>query len=316
MFCDIERLNEADRALAADVDSVVSKARPDIPILNRPNAALRRYDLLATLHQNGLNPFRAYRLTETSTPERFPVFLRYENDHTGATTGLLKSQHELDRAIVRVLIRGHDLRDLIIVEFIDTSTASGIFTKYSAYRVGNAIVPRGAELSRSWVVKFGAGVRNPAQASLSFDYVRDNPHEHLLVKRFDMGRIGYGRIDYSMLGDSMLTWEINTNPTIMSKRVNTHPTSLDRQELFLARVGAAFDALETSSIDPSPVSLSDVDQHLRIECRQRSPSTPSRRQRFGRKYKRWLDAPVRAVEVLAMPLQDRIIDRWRRSSNR
>jgi len=312
IFGDIERLTASDRALAGDVARVVSETRPDIPILNNPTTTLRRYDLLTALHQDGLNPFRAYRLTDTFTPERFPVFIRYENDHTGATTGLLHSQRELERAIVRVLIRRHDLRDLIIVEFVDTSNASGLFAKYSTFKVGDVVVPRGVELSTEWVVKFAVGVKSPAQASAAFDYVRDNPHEHLLERRFDVGQIGYGRIDYAIMGNSVVTWEINTNPTIMSTLENTHPSSIDRQELFVSLLGAAFDALEAEALDPSPIVLGDVSEQLRQDVRKATGTPASTSQRLGRKYRRWLKPTAGLAEIVAIPFQNQILDRWRR----
>jgi hypothetical protein len=48
---------------------------------------------------------------------------------------------ELDKALLALRIRGYDREDLLVVEFCDTSDADGIFRKYAAFRVGNAIIP-------------------------------------------------------------------------------------------------------------------------------------------------------------------------------
>lgn len=312
IFADIERLTATDRELAADVERVVATSRPDIPILNRPTHTLRRYDLLSVLYEGGLNPFRAYRLTDTTTPDRFPVFLRYENDHTGATTGLLHTQRDLDRAIVRAWIRQHNLRDLIIVEYVDASNASGLFAKYSAYRVGEVTVPRGLNLSTDWVVKWQGSIKNDDTQSIALDYVRNNPHEHLLKAPFDVGGIGYGRIDYSMIGGSVVTWEINTNPMIMSPRLDAPPASFAREELFLSLFSTALDSIIPEALDDSPVSLSGVSSRLRNAARGQSPTARSSIQRFGRRHKQRLEPVVRALEIASVPFERGILDRWKR----
>ena len=73
---------------------------------------------------------------------RFPVFVRRASEHDGNVTGLLRDHRELDQAIVRALLAGIELEDVLIVEFCDTSHGSNRFRKYSAFRVGDRIIPR------------------------------------------------------------------------------------------------------------------------------------------------------------------------------
>lgn len=314
IFADIERLTPTDRELAKDVERVIADTRPDIPMLNSPTRTLRRYDLLRELYDRGLNPFRAYRLTDTTTPVRFPVFLRYENDHTGATTGLLHSQQDLNRAIVRARIRQHNLRDLIIVEYVDVSNGTGLFEKFSAFRVGDVIVPRGRNFSTDWVVKFGGSIENEETQAMALDYVRNNPHEHLLDAPFDTGHIEYGRIDYSMIGDSVVTWEINTNPMMMTTRRTTHPMSVPRSSFFLSRFGAALGRVTPEDLDSTPISLSGVTPQLRVSSHDQPGRARSFAQSFGRRHKRLLEPAVRAVELASVPFERRILARWKRES--
>jgi hypothetical protein len=111
IFSDIERLGRSEREAAGRLRDAIVAQYPGRAILNDPLHTLRRYDLLTTLADQDLNPFRAYRLTNMIRPDRFPVFLRRENEHTGSISGLLTSQDELDRAIVRAIVRGFDPRD-------------------------------------------------------------------------------------------------------------------------------------------------------------------------------------------------------------
>lgn len=134
VFTDIERLTDADRVLAAHVRRIASEADPDLVILNDPVDTAARFAFLEEAAQQLGNPVRAYRVSERTRPQRYPVFVRYEDDHTGATTELVHSAKELDRALVECVLRGHDLRRLLIVEFVDTrwSRASTSSTRHSS----------------------------------------------------------------------------------------------------------------------------------------------------------------------------------------
>ena len=51
-------------------------------VLNHPTTSMRRYELLRTLFERGDSSFNVYRLTECRQPQRWPVFIREENEHT------------------------------------------------------------------------------------------------------------------------------------------------------------------------------------------------------------------------------------------
>ncbi len=48
------------------------------------------------------------------------------------------------------------------------------------------------------------------------DYMRTNPHENELLAIFNLARIDYGRIEYSLYNGRIQVWEINTNPSVLS----------------------------------------------------------------------------------------------------
>src|SRR3546814_7389833 len=88
IFSDLERLATDDLERTSRIWRKLSSQDSSLRLLNHPLRACRRYELLRQLHQQGTNDFNVYRVTERRRPKRFPVFLRIENDHDGAITGL------------------------------------------------------------------------------------------------------------------------------------------------------------------------------------------------------------------------------------
>ena len=104
---------------------------------------------------------------------------------------------------------------LLIEEFCDTRDASGLYRKYSAFAIGERIVPRHVFFSRDWLLKAPQLVAQELVAE-ELAYVRDNPHEAALREIFALARITYGRIDYALKDGRVQVWEINTNPQLLS----------------------------------------------------------------------------------------------------
>ena len=153
IFADLERLTSAQSELMAEVRDQLAAAGDGIRLLNHSTRSLRRFALLRELHEAGPNRFRAYRASEALDAVRFPVFLRRAGEHDGNVTGLLRDHREIEQAIVRALLSGIELGDVLIVEFCDTSQGSKRFRKYSAFRVGDRIIPRHLIFSEKWMLK-------------------------------------------------------------------------------------------------------------------------------------------------------------------
>ncbi len=169
-FSDLERLGSEELERAAELHQRLTEVEPPVRILNRPLRSKRRYELLDLLHRERINDFRAYRLEETWNPRRFPVFLRLENQHNGPETGLLNTPGEVETEIARLWLKGVPLRDVLIVEFVDTSDSRGLFRKYGAFVVDGQIVPRHLYFSRTWAFK-------------EFDLLEpENPHQAALAE--------------------------------------------------------------------------------------------------------------------------------------
>jgi hypothetical protein len=220
VLADLELLTDTERERAA------ARAREladrGCRVLNHPTRSLRRFALLRTRYEHGQSRFNVYRLADAAAVERYPVFLRAENDHLGALTSLLSTPAELDAAVVRLRRTGVSLDATIIVEFADTADATGLYRKYSAFIVGDRIVPRHVFFSRDWHVKSWQLV-NAELLGEELAYLDTNPHERELRAIFTAARIDYGRIDYGLAPGGLEVWEINTNPTIVWPSVERRP---------------------------------------------------------------------------------------------
>ena len=240
IFADLEVLPPRYLQMAAEVWNQLSIAGPRVRLLNNPAKVLRRYDLLRTLNEIGVNRFRAIRASESSERLRFPVFVRRQDEHTGSLTGLLRTREELRGALRYLRLRGHGSRNLLVVEFCDTADATGVFRKYSAFIVGGEILPRHLLFSRGWLVK-QPDLADAVFAQEQLAFLERNPHELWLRRIFRLASIDYGRIDYGLMGSEPQVWEINTNPTVRK---------------LTPRLTSAFEAIDCATDDRSPIPIS------------------------------------------------------------
>ena len=232
IFSDIERMTPMVARRAARAWKTISELGGDARILNHPTRSMRRYELLRTLFERGDNAFNAYRLVECRRPQRWPVFIRDEHQHSKSLTPLLHTPEELDAAVAEIFARGMTREDKLVVEFCDTQDEQGQFYVYTALLIGERVIPRSLVTSRHWVVHTRVSVKTPEVVEKERHYVETNPHERQLRDIFGLARIEYGKIDYAVLGDRLQVWEINTNPKVLS-----HPEQVDveRKTIFSQR---------------------------------------------------------------------------------
>jgi hypothetical protein len=214
VFAELDRLSEAEQELVTIACERLAAANGNARVLNHPRQALLRHDLLKAAYDVGLNRFRAWPASAVSSTLRYPVFVRFANQHTGNLTPLLDSRRALDKALASLMGARLRLRDLLVVEFCDTKDANGVYRKYSAYKIGDRIVPRYLECSREWMVKWDWRIFDRERADEERRFLETNPHEAWIREIFRLARIDYGRVDYGVLDGAPQAWEINTNPTI------------------------------------------------------------------------------------------------------
>lgn len=214
IFADIERLSAANAGELARLWETLH-ADPNRRLLNHPTRSMKRYELLRSRYQAGLNDFNVYRLVGDEQPQRWPVFVRNENDHDGPLSPLLFDARELQAYDRKAQLAGEPRELRLVVEMCDTRDQTGLARKYSAFRVAGAIVPRHVFFSqRRWSIK-EQDLVTPELLEEERRYLDGNPHEAELRQIFDAARIDYGRIDYALKDGRIQVWEINTNPMLV-----------------------------------------------------------------------------------------------------
>jgi hypothetical protein len=255
IFTDLERLDPAHMELARQAWNTL-EAAGNCVLLNNPHQVLRREPMLRVLSQTGRNPFSVHGVNEDFKTIRFPAFIRVHNSHDGAMTELIHSAADLKESPKKIRAEGARDEDLLIVEYTDTSDSDGVFRKYGAFRVGDRIIPRHVLLSRKWMLKYPDLV-DEMTVEEERRYLEENPHEAELRQIFDLARIDYGRIDYGVLNGRVVTWEINTNPTIIVPPERLTESRKPLQEIFMTAFAAALEKLdEGAGGDPIPFTVS------------------------------------------------------------
>lgn len=239
LFTDLERLTSAEckrvEALADRIRAAGGR------VMNEPSNVLRRYDLLRSLHGAGFNSYTVHRLDDKDAI-RYPVFVRREREHNGPLTELLHTPEELQAGVAKVQGAGKHDNDLLIVEYEDTAGADGLYRKYSAMRIGDRIIPRHVLFGKTWVGKL-LDVINDATVAEEDAYLAQNPHEVELRRIFEFAKIDYGRIDYAMRDGRIVTWEINTNPQLVSRPDKCGAKRLAGQAMSSAAITKEFESL-------------------------------------------------------------------------
>lgn len=250
IFSDLERLTSSELAMAAGVADQLAAARPELRILNHPRHVLLRYDLLRTLKQRGLNDFAAFRV-EDAQRANFPVFVRHEHTHVGSLTPPIETVAEVRSAVHTLVRRGADPARLLAVEFCDTADAGGVYRKYSAFMIGDQVIPRHEIFGRTWVMKLPM-LDNDALLAEEREYLDRNPHAAWIRSVFSVAGIQYGRMDYGVKDGRPQAWEINTNPMILLAPNRYASRHLPQQQRFARLLPAAFDAIDRHGSDAEP----------------------------------------------------------------
>ncbi len=214
IFSSLDQLTAGELEALGAMHARLAQLNPPPRLLNDPSRSLIRSELLQRLADQGLNSFRAYGADQLDAVRAYPVFIRENRGHNGSLTELLESEKELHKALLALRIRGYHREDLLVVEFCDTSDANGVFRKYAAFRVGNAILPCHLMTSRDWSVKHGSTETTLQTLQEELAFHEHNPFEPWLRGVFSLAGIEYGRLDFASLNGRPQAWEINTNPTL------------------------------------------------------------------------------------------------------
>jgi hypothetical protein len=221
VFADLERLGEGDLDRAETIHQRICAADPRLLVLNHPRRTLRRYDLLERLAASGVNSYRAYRVTDGFIPQRFPIFLRGENDHNGPLSGLIWTIEEYRTNLRKLAVFESD-KNVLAVEFLDYRDAEGRYVKFGAIVVGSTIWTNHALFSHQWMIK-GTDIVDKTVIALEHRLQAEQPHAALLRPAIDIAGAQYGRADYCIVNGRAQLFEFNTNPNFFGGARRDHP---------------------------------------------------------------------------------------------
>lgn len=259
IFADLDRLKAPQLGHAAKIANVMRSDAPGAKVLNHPARFRQRFGLLDTLWHAGLNPFRAYRLDQRLPDSiRFPVFLRAEDGAAGPISDLIYNRAALEQLIASLPSLGIPLRGHMLVEYCNVKDSDGHFRKYSAFRVEDKILSHHIQWSGGWIVKRDFMNLTPDLIDEELGYVMKNPHEDALMQIFDVAGADFGRIDYGLVNGRIVTFEINSNPTLPRRTARNQ--RLERHKVILPRLISAFMAIACTPAGSGFVDLPDIDR--------------------------------------------------------
>jgi hypothetical protein len=249
IFTDLERLTPWELRVASEAYRVLS-SDGRCRILNNPARVMTRYELLRSLRAEGINSFDVIRGDERRWPEKYPVFVRHEQDHGAPLSrDLWKNRQELQAALERVRMEGTPMRGLLIVGYAGEPFDGPWFRKLNSFRVGNAVFAHHVVVEDNWNVKYGQqGVKFPEEFKLfEQKFVSEKWYADVVGRAFSVAGIEYGRADFGIVDNRLEIYEINTNPHISADPGSPSPTRRTTLAMATKKFCEALAALDQSN---------------------------------------------------------------------
>ena len=217
IFTDHERLSAYELTLAARV--AFHLERGGARVLNHPARVLRRFDLLRTLKEAGLNDFSVWRAESFPKPESFPVFIRNEYDHWLRDPLLIPDQARLDAELAALQTAGYPLAGKLVIEYAGEEVSPGVWQRLQTYHIAGETIAHTNVVDFKWVAKDVKDVKR-LESHPMFDrfitneqeFISKNLYADVLGRAFELARIDYGRADFAIVNGKPQIYEINTNP--------------------------------------------------------------------------------------------------------
>ena len=252
IFTDVDRLTNAQMKLVSGIWNQLNSDKTGFLTLNHPAKTMDRYRLLKKLYEKGINSFDVFKLNEFKLPIKKPVFIRTIQDHTGSFTQLIDNDSDYNEIIGTILTKGYNPADLMIVEYCETLSTQGLYKKYSAFVIGDLVIPRHLIFSENWILKY-PDLLEPKLLEEENEYLKNNPHEKEILEVFKLSNTEYGRIDYSIPDGKLEVWEINTNPIILLPKDKYEKVHLPAQRIFEKNIKSAFNNLTINLSYTKPI---------------------------------------------------------------
>jgi hypothetical protein len=262
IFADLERLAPYELRIAAGLFRALRHV--GLRTLNDPAHVKLRYEFLKEMNRTGINPFTAYRADDESRPERFPVFVRSEDDHLQSDNVLLKSQMELDTYLSRLRTIGVPLKGLLVIEFCPSVFSGGLWNKWGAFGIGTQVSLDHMAVDDTWLVKYGRWEKLTDQAVADeYDAVLSNRFSGQVSRVLQAASIDFGRADFGMSDGQPVFYEINTNPYIGDYVPDPKELRRRTQELARRRFAQALEQIDCSDTGTIEVPVTSITKPIR-----------------------------------------------------
>ena len=241
VFSGLEQVNVYYRRLAFEAADWLAY-QANTQVLNPPKRYLDRIGFLKELVKSGRCDYGFLCGDQIHHFEklRLPIFLRYADAHE-KLTDLLRSPEKARTAVKKAWAQAPLLRrgKLMAIEFRDTSDGTGVFRKYSAMRVGKALIPRHVLFSNKWHVKF-PDLIDADRVAEEEHFLETFAERDQIIDLFEMAHVDYGRIDYAVIDGRIVPWEINTNPILVPRPDRMQEARLPGQSRSAEAIRKAF----------------------------------------------------------------------------
>ena len=243
VFTDLERLTPAETRVASCLYQALRQA--GLRVLNDPARVKLRVEFLREMHRHGINPFRAYRADDNPQPDRFPVFLRSENDHLKSGSALILDRRELEAALAKLQSDGVPLRGMLVIEFCSSPYAEGIWHKWGTLRAASTLSLDHIAVDDNWLVKTGQWeMLAESIVADEYDAVLSNRFADASRQAFDIACIEFGRADHGLHEGKPIFYEINTNPFVGPYVRDSKLLRAETQILARTRFAAALERID------------------------------------------------------------------------
>jgi hypothetical protein len=155
-----------------------------------------------------------YSLGEDLSGARFPLFVRWADDHEGPRTELLYDADAVCAAMEDLAAQAPERADKVFAaEYCAAPGDGGDFIVFGGFHARGTVFAAQWAATADWKQK--QSIPNYPMndwVKATRDYVYGFPHARELHRAFKLAGVDYGRADYSVVRDRVQIYEINTNP--------------------------------------------------------------------------------------------------------
>jgi hypothetical protein len=213
LCCGTDKLSQTEAiGITSKLESCLGESSR---ILNHPLKTLSRFCQLKALHETKINKYSVWKVSENHEKFKFPLFLR--DLHSGRIiSNIINSIDALHSELNNLPLTHFD--DIMAVQWHAEIFPDGAYRKYSAFIVGNNVIPAHMYLSTNWCIRSKNKLNSDRANKDEQIFLNENPHKNKLLEAARVCNIDYARVDYSVISGIVQIYEFNLNPFVASEK--------------------------------------------------------------------------------------------------